>query len=283
MRKILPFLVCFFLLVSQCFAVGLIGRTQGLRLVASGTFTKANARCSYVDGTAFAEASGLDLSAYAGTDLGSTPYFIQIEDSAGKVCQGYLGAAGVGETLGAELLTNPTFDANTTGWEPINCTIASVAGGQSNNCCELTRTGGTTQYFRVVSTTPAVGALVKASFYVKSGTSGNESYSLDVHSNSPTIWIAFTNGTSSDSWVQASGYMVNPGTGSFWFIPIKNTATAGTMLFDETSLKTVADCAVTGLHVMSTKNGTTQNWASQASGFNYGDSSGYKYRVYKVN
>ena len=39
-------------------------------LVASGTFTRANARMSLVDGTAFFDC-GADLSAYAGLDTGS--------------------------------------------------------------------------------------------------------------------------------------------------------------------------------------------------------------------
>jgi len=45
------------------------------------------------------------------------------------------------------------------------------------------------------------------------------------------------------------------------------------MLFDEVSLKQVTDCAATGVHIVSTPNGATRNWASITSGFNPNDAS----------
>ena len=40
------------------------------------------------------------------------------------------------------------------------------------------------------------------------------------------------------------------------------------------------DCSTNGVHIISTVDGSTQNWADVESGFNYNDSSGYTYFIY---
>jgi len=74
-------------------AIGSIGSTYNY-----GDFTATNAFFW----------SSLNLSSYAGTDLGSTPYYIEVLDVAGKKATGYIGAVGAGETLGSETLTGWT-------------------------------------------------------------------------------------------------------------------------------------------------------------------------------
>lgn len=264
-------LVTFLFLVSQSFAGGLIGRTGGMSLVYNTTFTTANARNSFDATTAFCWANGLDLSTYAGTDAGSTPYMIRLEDASGDVAWGYAGAVGGGETLDSELLTNPTFDVNTTGWTPdAKCTIASVAGGQSNNCLELTWVSGL--YQQVAQTISLTGGvLYKYSRYLKAGTAGELSaYCYVTKTSTGNLFTG--NAMTTESWVSKTDYCVAPITAADYIaIFQKQGVDEGTVLFDEGSLKQVTDCAVTGLHIFTTKNKTTRGWASIGANFGYND------------
>ncbi len=206
-----------------------------------------------------------------------------IKDSSGRAIQGFIKAAGTGETYDNELLSNPSFDVNTTGWTPTNCTLASIAGGQSNNCLEITRTGGTTQLARTDVTVTA-GWLLVGSVYVKSGTSGNETFRYNVFDNGGSYSTSvYVEGTTTASWVKHTGYgtqvLVAYGVDA---TARKQTATAGTMLFDEASLKQVLTPSATGVTITSTKGGATYNWAQKDANFNYYDTSGYTYEIWKV-
>jgi len=280
-KRILSIIIALLFLSTPAWANSIMFHKNRLLKVAGGTFTAANARSSYANTVAFACANGVDLSAYAGTDAGYTPYVIVFQDATGgDTAIGYLGANGTAETLsGSELLTNPSFDTNTTGWSTYQGAIASVTGGQSNNCCELTRVSGTLQTTSQTFTT-VVKALYKISTYIKSGSSGNEQYWLLLEDASTGLDWCLGIGTSSASWVQNVGYVVALDTDGR-FILVKNSATAGTMLFDETSVKQVTDCAATGLHVMSAKNGTTQSWYYISPTFGFNDAT-IIYRIYRV-
>jgi len=140
--------------------------------------------------------------------------------------------------VGVDLIRNGEFEAGVGGWAPTDCALASIAGGQVGNCLELTRTGGATQHFTQSATT-VIGKIYRLSFYVKSGTSGNEAFSVvsDIKDGAASI----ISGTSAAGWVLYSvvceAAKVNP---SFLFY--KNTATAGTMLFDEISVYEITPC-----------------------------------------
>ncbi len=215
-------------------------------------------KCSMLDGSAFFVADGLDLSGYVGK-------FLRLKDSTGKVAYGYISAAGGGETLGSEILTNPTFNVNTTGWTPDSCTLASIAGGQSGNCLEVTRTGGGSQLVTAITGINNQNKLLKITAYAKSGTSGNEEARIRLAGESPIEYFVTTG-----AWVQWSLFVTATKTYTN-FIITKNTGTAGTMLFDEASLKQVTDCAATGVHIVSTHGGATRNWTYIESGFNPND------------
>ncbi len=215
-----------------------------LGVVASGSVTEANMKLSTVAGTAFVDFSAVgSLTPYLG-DL------LVITDSLGKNITGYIKAAGTGETFGSEILTNPSFDANTTGWSPQDSTLASIVGGQSNNCLEITRTVGSAQYAYEIKTI-SVGILVKYSAYNKSGTSGNETAQLSLLQYGPT-YLGLGNQTfiSADSWTQYTLY-ATPSTASTFIGFLKNSATAGTMLFDEASVKQVLTPSATGVTIVS--------------------------------
>ena len=44
----------------------------------------------------------------------------------------------------------------------------------------------------------------------------------------------------------------------------------------------LTDCAATGFHIISAQGGSTQNWTSESGSFDYNDSDGYSYKIYKV-
>jgi len=211
---------------------------------------------STVAGTAFVmpdDGSSADLSPHVGRVL-------KVVDSAGKVAWGWLKAAGTGETLGSEILSNPSFDSDTSGWSAANsAALASVAGGQSGNCLEITENGGADPAaYQLVSFN--TGALYLQSAYVKRGT--ESSYRMYCISG-------LTSGEATGEWELVNLYKTGSG-GSANFV-VKQIASSGagtTLLFDEVSFKQVTAPPATGCTIVSTPGGTTQNWAYIQSGFN---------------
>jgi len=134
-----------------------------------------------------------------------------------------------------EKILNGGFDSDTASWGAQNCTLASVAGGQSGNCLEVTRVsdayhGGWQIYSNLI-----VGVSYTFSAYVKSGTSGDEAGNIAVVRTDTWAGVA-TGFTSSGSWVQYSKVFTAAVT-EYMFKLEKLTTTAGTMLFDTASLK----------------------------------------------
>lgn len=141
-------------------------------------------------------------------------------------------------TIGAELLSNPSFDANTTGWAVQGCTIASVAGGQTNNCLEITRVSGTSQGARSTITTVADNFYL-LSVYIKSGSSGNQLSLIRLaQTASPFAEDGNCYQNSTANWALQRVVMRASQTSTlFWLWKV--TDTAGTMLFDTASAKRI--------------------------------------------
>jgi len=135
----------------------------------------------------------------------------------------------------AELVVNGGFDTNTTGWYTYACTIASIAGGQSGNCLELTRVDSAFQYAWAVVPGFAIGTAYEFSVYVKSGTSGNERFQLICRRTSDEGDSQSIIGTSSGIWSRNSTVFTATAT-SYNVYLLKLSSTAGTMLFDTVSL-----------------------------------------------
>ncbi len=232
--------------------------------------TLANMRLSLAAGAAFVDFSSAGaLTPYLGSK-------IEIIDSAGKKATGYIKAAGTGETY-QEKISNGGFDSDTTGWEAVfGCTIASVAGGDSGNCLEITRTGGA---FQITAQTVAAsaGVLLVGSAKVKSGAAGDTAAQLWASTNSENIMLA--SAVSSGVWTEMSGKATAPDN-IISFSLLKYNITAGTMLFDTASLKRVLTPSATGVTIVSTPGGSTYNWTSIETGFNYNDASGYTCQIY---
>lgn len=144
-----------------------------------------------------------------------------------------------------DVITNGGFASATTGWSAERATLASVAGGQAGNCLQLTCASGAMQTANQALTGKMEpGATYTFSAYVKSGTSGDEAYQIVVYD---TAWNALLtiNGTTSGSWVEATNTFVQAAadTGGTVFL-VKNSATAGTMLFDTVKITRTQRAAV---------------------------------------
>lgn len=151
-------------------------------------------------------------------------------------------------------VTNGGFDSATTGWSAERATLASVAGGQSGNCLQLTMVSGGNQTANQALTGKMLpGATYSVSAYVKSGTAGDTAYQVIVYD---TAWneLASFSGNSSGSWVSGSDTWTQPGgdTGGTVFL-VKNNSTAGTMLFDSVEIIMTAIPATTNaVRILST-------------------------------
>ncbi len=133
------------------------------------------------------------------------------------------------------LTINGDFTSDTTDWTANNSTIASVAGGQAGNCLEITRVSGTKQWAAATQTGMITGNNYRLQCYVKSKSSGDEAFLLEVYSILTGNQIAATSGTTTTSWVQKTLYFELDYT-SVEIRLTKNTVTAGTMIFDGLTL-----------------------------------------------
>lgn len=184
----------------------------------------------------------------------------------------------------SNLCLNPGFDAATTNWTPTDCTLASVAGGQAGNCLEVTRTGGAFQIAQSDSITIIPGKTYAFSAYVKSGTSGNEAYFLEIEAPG-SVQLLGLSGTSGAGWVQDSGSFLNTTYTSVVIKLHKNTATAGTMLFDTVSFAESIGVDITRIDEMGSEKAQKHRYQSyawetdlldnfQAGSFDVGDDPG---------
>ncbi len=189
--------------------------------------------------------SSLDLSPYKGTDLGSTPYFIELIDGAGKKATGYIGAVGAGETLGSEICGDPGFDNDAywfykdAGW--------SVAASKAV-ALNVPNTG-----YLFGSATWIEGSLVKGSFDIELYTSGG------VYLLVRSVLVGPFSGLGTKT-----GYKTVGNVAGYIGFSADGTLTA---TFDNYSQKRVTDPPATAVHIVSSLNGTIRNWASIESGF----------------
>jgi hypothetical protein len=243
----------------------------------NGSVTQANMRLSIATSTAFVDFSAPNtLTPYLGQNL-------VITDSAGKKLIGYIKTAGTGETYGSELTGNQTFE-DTTGLVLKKSTVASVVGGESGNCLEIT---GTDIYPSVTTPDPFYngnsGNLYKFIGYSKKGS--DNGVWLSIAQWDGTVYEDLGSGywNNQTSWVQSTLYGTSKvGDQFIYFSAITNTSGL-TGYIDTFSGKQVLTPSITGVTIASTSNGSTYNWASEESGFNRNDSSGYTYNIYPIS
>lgn len=153
----------------------------------------------------------------------------------------------VGESAitGNDLVSNGGFDSNYTGWTGNNASLDVVAGGQSGNCLQMTRTGGNDQNAQQTGISVIPGKKYRLTGYVKSGTSGDE-YRGGIYADDGTTALGGDYVTTSSSWQQVSFTFISTKT-PIRIYCYKLTATSGTMLFDSITLFEVPDVDCSGL------------------------------------
>ena len=246
----------------------------------NGSVTLANSRLSLVAGTAF-----VDFSA-AGT---LTPYLggkLTVTDSADKKAIGYIKAAGTGETLDTETVVNGGFEGTYTGGLAPNWTSARgtpseySADPQAGSASQqINNPAGNNGFVGpAVLPTGTAGALYKHSVYYKA-LSGAAEIRLDDES---AHVITKTNLTSA-TWANVTTYMTLPTTKTtvlaYLYAASHASADTNSVVFDSNSMTKVLTPSSTGATITSTRGGTTYNWASIESGFNYNDAGGYTYTI----
>jgi hypothetical protein len=136
-------------------------------------------------------------------------------------------------TAGGTLVTNGGVDSDTASWSESGATLASVAGGKTGNCLEMTWVAGAESgAYQSISSGLTSGKLYQLSAYVKSGTAGAVSFSISV-GNSGTQTVT---GTTSGSWVRYTYMWEYPGSGDTTIRLYQKSSAAGTTLFDSITL-----------------------------------------------
>lgn len=222
------------------------------------TVALADIRLSLADGTAFVDFSE------AGT---LTPYLnhkLTITDSAGKKATGYIKAAGTGETLGDELVSDTPFDS-AGDW------TAGASWVVSGGVATATASGGGTLLRNTSGAAITYKALYKVVINVASRTAG----AVAIRYPYPGYYQQITAAAEYTEYICDT---VSAGTNKPGIVSVTDTF-SGTVT--SMSVKQVLTPSATGVTITSTPGGTTYNWASIESGFNYNDASGYTYAISK--
>lgn len=247
---------------------------------AGGSFGAAYHGLSLADGQAFFRCQGVDLSPFAGVEGTSTPYKLELTDTAGKVASGYIGAADAVEALGGELLSNVGFETAGGGGADIWGTWNEGAGDGAladetvlvhggSHAAKITAGASANTFVRQqITVTP--GKLYKLTFWTRGD--GTNAGRYGVRDSSTSIWLISVRSTnvSGAVYTQAIAYFV-PIDISVWIWGYCPSANGGIAYFDDYSLKEATHVGVDGVHIVSAKDGSTRNWKSVASGFLYND------------
>jgi len=130
------------------------------------------------------------------------------------------------------MIVNGGFTTDASNWTGTNGTLAAVAGGQSGKCLEITRTGGDHQNAASDAFVVVPGTKNTIVLWVKSGSSGNESFRAAIEEAG--VEKAVIGATSSATWTAYVFEWLAVAASAVLKL-YKNSATAGTMLFDTVS------------------------------------------------
>lgn len=195
-------------------------------------------------------------------------HLLKIRDSSGRAIQGFIKAAGSGETLGDNLITGwtnlpdaPFGTFNTSGADITSAISATTAVGYSNNINTALR-----------------GALLKISptLTLNSGTAPLLQYKRPVTYAGDAIISTLATGDYYRTYV----FRLSDGATQDGFRVGVNSASTNFAL--TIPIRQVLTPSSTGVTIVSTKGGSTFNFALKNSSFNYNDSSGYTYEIIRV-
>lgn len=246
---------------------------QGLRLVHSGSVTQANIKLATVNAGAMIDI-GIDWSAYAGNDAGSTPYMLILYDSAGKRMQGFIGASGGGEAYGAELITNGNMETGDppSSWAPgPSLTWERDINPHAGTYCGKLSAMAASNKFVDQDRTLIAGALYKLFGWGKVTVGDGIALQVTGSPLSKSVWIAAT------SWILFANQFFTADQITIK-IRLYNASNGDICWADDITLKQITDISTNGVHLHSTRGGTDRNVASIDSAFDLNNS--YTFKIY---
>jgi len=249
---------------------------------------------SLANGSAFARVEGVDLSTFAGTEGSDTPYMLVLTDDAGgKVAWGYIAEADAAEGLGGELLTDGGLESwvdanNLTSWTESEAGTSTVnrEGTEQHGgtyACRLDVDAGGSSVGIYQSRAFTDGKLHKVTLWAKiSVAASGDGFYLRSKIGSALGSLNSTN-TSTDlttSYAQYTFYFTAEGVDNGLQIFRGGATVASKSIFiDDFSVQEVTHVGTDGVHIVSTKDGSTRNWADIESGLDYNDSA-YTFSIF---
>jgi len=193
------------------------------------------------------------------------------------VIQGYIKAAGTGETLDSELVLNGTFTTDTSNWVqgPVGSHATLSVDTNRLKIVKVDGGAGYGQALQAIATTN--GWLIK---FFANGTNGNAGpyLRIDPASGASNSYInqIYTSGNLYKTIKEAGNTTIN--------LFVASVIDGKFCYWDNVSLRQVLTPSATGVTISSTKSSAgTENWAQKDSAFNYNDASGYTYEIWHVN
>lgn len=271
--------------------------SPGVITLASGSVTSSNTKLSAVNGTAFVDFSTANVL----TDYVPYKGKLTITDSAGKKLVGYIKAAGTGEVWEERITAqnDRDFSGGTIGnWQPYTQGGSGYTVDYDSTLQALKITVGSTVGIRTGASlsTAHMGTFLtggsitvgKADVYLPSGHSFSGIFQVEDGasfadrvrcSSIPTKSLSLV---TVDEWqtdlITLPIYAFTDVTGAlyvFW----GGGVTGDVFYVKNVSFKQLVTPSTTGVTITSTPDGTTYNWASKESGFDYNDASGYTYAI----
>jgi hypothetical protein len=138
--------------------------------------------------------------------------------------------------LGAELITNGDFTTDVSGWTSGNsATLASVAGGQSGNCLQVTN--GAAYGSALQGVTTLLGVTYRLTVYFQKGTAaGGLIYIGNTAGNSE---VYASSSLTDASWTQYTINFIAQNTTTYVSLYVNSGTVAETAKFDTVSLRRV--------------------------------------------
>jgi hypothetical protein len=141
------------------------------------------------------------------------------------------------QSAGDNPLQNAEFELGTSSWAAGDADLTTIDGGHSGKCLALRATNGAFQFAIQGEIVLKAGARYDLSFWVKSGTSGDEPFKVGIWDPKASTWIASEEGRSTGTWVNHTIQFQNTSRNPVGVELVKNSNTPGTMLYDSITLK----------------------------------------------
>jgi len=198
-----------------------------------------------------------DFSGLAAEGDGTSNYLLEFVDDADKTARAYAYTVGGGEALGNELVTNGDLaTGDTTGWTAYSDAILSIVSQQ----LQTQLTGGDTFGSAGQQLAISQGQLC---FFTRDNISKSSSFGSRVDATASGFEPVSSTYTSIGT--KSEYFTVNSLSA---YVQLYTSGENSNAIFDNISVKALTDIPATGLHLVSTQDGTTRNMASVETGFN---------------